>query len=731
MLNITTQENPKQVNLYELRFNIQKNELLPYNYTIIKKFKNKNIIEKKDIEEMFINDLSFLRNYQLYYNFKNFNNLKLEHELPNNYLVDVLSRNNIININGEEESVNKSILGAVLILFIIILLILNFYIKLDIDLININKKGLFIDNLRLLNNYLFTSFISINFIFSIFFLSIILILFYLNFISNNLLLSMTYYSNCFKKILLFKNYFYNEINLIRSDFLSKLIYSLLIFFISIYLHINKKKSIKVHYIFYILILMIPNLYLINITNKLYYKENILVRPYDIFSLIINVFALFGLFFYQYINNDLLIYTIIVNNIFHIGILFLTIFQFTIEKSLVNIEVLDLINNSLTFVLILVYLYKNIELLPQLLSVKKTIFMKKIDFIGYLVHELKTPLMNIRSKSDMILDNKVMKEETIESNVKSIIKSSNILKSLIQDFLMFSKSNISVTKARIQKIRIEDLKKELEITINNLNPQISIHYDINTNIINGDRLKITQIIINFITNAIKYSNVSDITLIIKDNIYNNIYIAIRDEGIGISYKRLFNLVLPFSRQRDNFYEEKRKGDGLGLYISKEFINYMNGLFYIKTAENKGSEFGFYIPNIEVQENNSIFILDTEDKNIKILIYDDDKTMREIYKHFLHKFNITIAESEHQVLSLIEENHYDLLIIDYYLQGITGIDVINKLKKFDKNQSTKTLLVTGYDDLLLAENELVNDILTKPFSKKELLQKIIKLNTNDLF
>lgn len=722
MLNITNQKNPDQNHYYELRFNIQKNDVIPYNYTIIKKFRNKNIITEEDINEMFIKDLKFLKNYQLYYNFKIFNNLKLDPELPNNYLVSVLSRNQIININSEENGNNLVLISVMLILFVIFLLVFNFYTRVPLDLVIIeNQNDLFKQNKELFNNYFFTVASSMNFIFNSIFFILSLILYYLNFLDFRVILSSSYYINAYKKGLFLKSFFQNEAVYIKYDFISNMLYSFAILIGSILINIVKTK--KIHNEFVLLLFLIPCCYLINVP-LIFFENYIIKRSYEIINLVINILGIAILFFDQYMNNHLYIYTIIINNIFQIGILILIIFHYDFYKLINNIEILDLINNYITFTLLMVYLFKNVYRLPKILELKKIIFKKKIDFIGFLVHELKTPLMNIKTRSDMILEDKSMNQDILKNHIHSIISSSNTLNSLIEDFLMFSKTNISITKVRIQKCNIDKIKNEINIIINNLNPEFKINYNINEKIIYIDRIKIIQILINFLTNAIKYSNTSEVELIIQNDISNHIYISVKDSGVGISYTRLFNLVHPFSRQRDNIKETKRNGDGLGLYICKEFISYMDGIFYIKTAIDKGSEFGFYLPHTPVFTNEEeVLIIDSDDKKKKILIYDDDNLMKNIYKYFLSKFNITIAKNEIELIELIKTQTYDLLIIDYYLQGMTGLDAIKILKEY--NTETKTLIVSGYKNLLLVKSNLIDDLLEKPFDKNILLQKIAKL------
>lgn len=717
MLNIVNQKSPNQDQNYELRFNIQRNEVLPYNYTLIKKFKNKNILTKKEVESLFIKDLEFLKNYTIYYNFKNFNNLTLDEELPNNYSIDVLARNQILNIVGNQTTISSTLISLV-VMFLLILFLAFFYFF--NHYINFNRES---------NVFILLS--SMNAVFYISFFILSLVLYYLKFLDVKIVLSGSYYIKGFIQILLLRSYFNeNHKNYIMYDFLAKFIYSLFIMISGLIINIFYKKNntIIINNIYSLCVALISINYLD--FDDIYFENKIIKRPYDIISLFINIFGLFGILFYQYNDSNLYIFSIILNNIFHIGILTTTITQYNNTNILVNLEFLNVLSNLITFALILFYFYRNVELLPKLLSLKKVVLTKKIDFIGYLVHELKTPLMNIKTKTGMILDSKEMEREILDDNMKSILRSSNTLKSLIEDFLMFSKSKISNVKLRIQKCDVEEIKTEINRTIENLNPEFSIQYETNIDIFYADRIKVIQVLINFITNAIKYCQKSEITLCIKRDILGYLYVSVRDNGVGISYSRLYNLVLPFSRQRDNMHEIKRKGDGLGLYISKEFINYMDGIFYIKTAENKGSEFAFYIPIYSEPESKEVLIIDVEEKNKRILIYDDDKIMRDIYEIFLKKFNITIASNEDELIEYIKNNEYDLLIIDYYLQGMTGLDIINILKKVDikNNRKTKTLVVSGYDDLLLVKSKLIDDILGKPFEKNNLLEKIIKLIYN---
>ena len=735
MLNFTNQKDDEKDKFYEVRLNFQSNNILSHNYVVIRKFKNKNVITREELETMFIRDLEVLKSYQIYFNFKHFINIQLEEDILNNFFVEILSENRIININGISDVTDKMEKYIVFFFLYIGLMIGLYFLDLNFDFVIFHhdeKKSLFDQNKSMKNNFLYMIFTSINFILYAIAFFIFLCMSHLKFIKAEISYMIIYFIKANLKILYFISFFDNIQSYYQADFFSNLyigiVYTLSSFYIvlSNYLDISQINNIGYTLISLIFIMLIYFSLLIDNIN-VYKEDKSIHRPYDFFALIFILLGIGTTIYHLYDTQfNVLIYAVFLNMTYNLLKIFYTIFQYNFFKLTVTLEFIEFLSNIIFSIFIASFFLKKLALLPKLLEIKKIVLEKRIDFIGYLFHELKTPLMNIKTKSDMIMEkfheNDEEKEELIPDMMSSIINSTKILKTLVGDFLTFSKNKfINVTN---ELINTQEFYMQVQEMVTNLNKEFKIILESDMDEFYGDMVKIMEIATNFTTNAIKYSGKNYATLIIKDMDNDYIYIGIKDDGAGIGYKKLKNLITPFARDStiaENF------SNGLGLYISKEFIIHMEGTFYIKTDINDGAEFGFYT-KFSKNITNEEFIIDMEaideKENKKIIFYDDDKIIRDIVTIFLKKFNVTVATSEEELIKLLRTHKYDLLVVDYFLQNkIIGTDMIKIFK--EENPDKKSLLISGYDNLLLVENEIIDGVLIKPFNKNQLIHQILKL------
>ena len=739
MLNITNQKDTDKDKFYEVRLNFQSSNILSHNYVVIRKFKNKNIITRGELETMFIRDLEVLKSYQIYFNFKHFINIQLEEDILNNFFVEILSENRIININGVSDVTDNTERYIIFFFLYIGMIIGLYFLDLNFDFVIFNhdeNKSLFDQNRSMKNNFLYMIFTSINFILYAITFFIFLCMSHLHFIKAEISYMIIYFIKANIKILYFISFFDNIQSYYQSDFFSNLyiglVYTLSSFYIilSNYLDISQINNIGYTLISIIFMMLIYFSLLINDMN-IYKEDTTIHRPYDFFALIFILIGIGTTIYHLYDTKfNVLIYAVFLNMNFTVLKIFYTIFQYDFFKLTVTLEFIEFVSNIIFCIFISSFFLKRLAQLPKLLEIKKIVLEKRIDFIGYLFHELKTPLMNIKTKSDMIMekihDNDEEKQELsideIPDMMGSIINSTKILKTLVGDFLTFSKNKfINITN---ELINTQEFYIQVQEMVTNLNKEFKIILESNMEEFYGDMVKIMEIATNFTTNAIKYSGKNYATLIIKDMDNDYVYIGIKDDGTGIGFKKLKNLITPFARDTsiaENF------SNGLGLYISKEFIIHMDGIFYIKTDINDGAEFGFY-KKFSKQITNEEVIIDMEaieeKENKKILFYDDDVIIRDIVTIFLKKFNITVAISEEELVQYMRTHKYDLLIVDYFLKNkILGTDMIKIFK--EENPDKKALLVSGYDNLLLVENEIIDGVLIKPFNKNQIIHQVLKL------
>ena len=249
---------------------------------------------------------------------------------------------------------------------------------------------------------------------------------------------------------------------------------------------------------------------------------------------------------------------------------------------------------------------------------------------------------------------------------------------------------------------------------------------------GDKTKIKEIINNILDNSFKYTNNGSITLTINSVLNNdicNLIIEIKDTGIGIKSEdlnKIFN-----GNEIDNDINSSVNRDGLGLLISKDLVNLLNGTISVNSYYGSGSVFTINIPQklkneleIVEQTNTTKFI------NKKVLLVDDDRLNNRILKRLLRIYGIELDTCERGIECIDKINNgeqYDLILMDIMMPDINGIDTLKKLKS-NKTFNTKVIALTA-DALSTSKNKYLKegftDYLAKPFKKEELEEKLKEL------
>ena len=286
--------------------------------------------------------------------------------------------------------------------------------------------------------------------------------------------------------------------------------------------------------------------------------------------------------------------------------------------------------------------------------------------------------------------------------------------------------------------IRNIYLSFEGVFSKKNIQLILNEGTKDYITNINAIYLTRALNNILLNALKYTDEGVVTITIKTK-QDNIIINIKDTGIGISKQ---NLSAIFNRfyQIDNDINESG-GSGIGLAFSKEIINLHNGDIFVESELGKGSNFTISLPlsreqkiikkeinKIEVQDNYSY-------QKIKLvntfLIVDDNADMRNYLKKVL-KNNVCLeANNGQQAIEILNENTVDFIITDYMMPKMNGLELIKKLNELKVDIpiimiTAKTELESKLEILKLG----VQDYLTKPFDKQELLIRIDNLLQNHL-
>jgi CheY-like chemotaxis protein len=257
------------------------------------------------------------------------------------------------------------------------------------------------------------------------------------------------------------------------------------------------------------------------------------------------------------------------------------------------------------------------------------------------------------------------------------------------------------------------------------------------VIIGDQYKLSQILINLIGNAIKFTHQGYVRLSVKvksqtkDEIV--IVFSIQDTGIGIEEDKL-NLIFDRFTQANENLTRAYGGTGLGLNISKLLVQRMQGEISVTSVVGKGSEFSFYLPfkiskTERLKKEKPRSYIAKAEKKIKILMCEDNALNQKLAEVVIKQFDMEIdtAENGEVGVELLRKNQYDLILMDLQMPKMDGYQTTQYIRK-ELKLDTPIIAITahslpGEKDKCIACG--MNDYISKPFVKQELHEKIIKL------
>lgn len=366
---------------------------------------------------------------------------------------------------------------------------------------------------------------------------------------------------------------------------------------------------------------------------------------------------------------------------------------------------------------------------------------KSQFISTVSHELRTPLYGVIGITDMIIDEH--KELENSPHINSLKFSAKYLLSLVNDLLQINKiedSKIILEESPLNvKDEIEKVSNALQfIAISNKN-KVIIEVD-NTipQYLIGDKLRLSQILVNLISNALKFTKNGEIklTAVLEKTIRNLYYVTFQviDTGCGIAIEnkeKVFEKFVQIDRKEDDY-----QGTGLGLSIVKKLLEFMGSKIHMESVVGKGTTMTFTIPFECTQELAEKM---TAEKNTviksiesyKILVVEDNKINQIVTRKILQKqnFECTIADDGFKALEILNEESFDLILMDINMPGMNGFETTKLIRA--KEIKTPIIALTAFDKDEI-ENEAyksgMNDVLIKPFEPLLLFEIISNHITN---
>ena len=383
---------------------------------------------------------------------------------------------------------------------------------------------------------------------------------------------------------------------------------------------------------------------------------------------------------------------------------------------------------------------------------------KSYFLSTMSHDIRTPMNAIIGMNEMILRDS--RDNSILMYAENIRAAGNTLLGIINDILDFSK----IEAGKMEVINVDyNFVSLLNDIVNMVQRRadekgLNFQLDVDNNIpicLHGDEIRIKQIIINILSNAVKYTKEGSVVFSINstkcDDDYVMLHVNVKDTGVGIKKEDLDRLFVAFER-----IEEKKnrniEGTGLGMAIAQSFLNMMDSKIQVESEYGKGSTFSFDLkqkvvkwePLGEFEAAFKRYLMEREQYQVsfvapeaKILVVDDNEINLKVFVNLLRetKMQIDTADSGDSAIVLYKRNFYDVIFLDHMMPNKDGIETIKEMKKCEDtpNQSTPIICLTanavsGMREMYIKAG--FDDYLTKPIDTARLESMLLNYLSTDL-
>ncbi len=361
---------------------------------------------------------------------------------------------------------------------------------------------------------------------------------------------------------------------------------------------------------------------------------------------------------------------------------------------------------------------------------------KSEFLSSMSHEIRTPLNAIMGFSNGLLEEDI--NDSAKGDVRNIVMASENLLELVNGILDISKIEANKLEIIETPYNFRDMFDELVLlTKARLGDKpLDFKYSYDKNIpeyLYGDATRLKQVIINLLTNAVKYTNSGYMMLNISGKIKEDkvkLVITVQDSGIGIKKENIDKLFSKFDRLGVE-KETSVEGTGLGLAITKKLVELMHGNINVQSEYGSGSKFTIRVDQkilegeeLEKAKNKKPVqteqIIDAHGK--KVLVVDDNLLNIKVAERLLAKYNVTIESvmSGQECLDKVNAGKYDLILLDDMMPKMTGGETFVKLKEIEGFNTPVVILtanaITGMREQYLSEG--FDDYLAKPIEQLEL-------------
>lgn len=372
---------------------------------------------------------------------------------------------------------------------------------------------------------------------------------------------------------------------------------------------------------------------------------------------------------------------------------------------------------------------------------------KSKFLAKMSHEIRTPINAIFGMNEMII--RESEEPAIRKYAKDVKDSSELLLNIINDILDSSKIESGMMEIVENEYEIRSLLNDLHnmTIIKAKEKNLELEFDVDASLPSkyyGDDKRIRQVLLNLLSNGVKYTNQGKVTLKVtceKKDGYAVLHYSVKDTGIGIKAEdidKLYDEFLRFDMDKNRNIE----GTGLGMTIAQQFLKLMGSELQIQSEYGKGSEFSFELVQKIMDETpvgdfkQELKASVTEKKSrlrftaesAKVMVVDDYEMNIKVFKNLVKTTGMQICEaiSGNECLEILEKEKFDIIFLDHMMPGLDGIETLKIIRERNLCENVPIIMLTA--NAIIGDRERYlgegfDDFLTKPIMPEQLDEMLL--------